>query len=244
MVTIDEPHAQHQNHVLTQNPRVVSLVPSVTETLLSWGITPIACTRFCEQPQLTSVGGTKDPNLQAIYDLAPDLVIMEREENLREHYEALVAHGVTVHAMHVTSLDSLGLELNRLATALSLSTPELALPNRIDQRLRAFVPIWRKPWMALGQPSYGASLLSHLGVVVIPQDQGPYPEIEFQDAVSLNVDIVLAPSEPYPFTARQLPELEMIAPVVFIDGQDLFWWGVRTELALQRISVLIDSVIA
>ena len=52
--------------------RVVSLVPSVTETLLAWGIAPVACTRFCEQPDLPQVGGTKDPDVAAIIDLAPD----------------------------------------------------------------------------------------------------------------------------------------------------------------------------
>ena len=46
--------------------RVVSLVPSVTETLLAWGVDVVACTRFCEQPALTHVGGTKDPAIDAI----------------------------------------------------------------------------------------------------------------------------------------------------------------------------------
>ena len=46
--------------------RVVSLVPSVTETVLAWGVTPVAVTRFCEQPDLVQVGGTKDPDLEAI----------------------------------------------------------------------------------------------------------------------------------------------------------------------------------
>ena len=66
--------------------RVVSLVPSATETLLDWGIDPVACTRFCEQPQLTHVGGTKDPDIHAIAELGPDLVVMDREENRREDH--------------------------------------------------------------------------------------------------------------------------------------------------------------
>ena len=61
--------------------RVVSLVPSVTETLLAWGIEPIACTRFCEQPGIAHVGGTKDPDLVGIKALAPDLVVFDQEEN-------------------------------------------------------------------------------------------------------------------------------------------------------------------
>jgi hypothetical protein len=47
---------------------------------------------------------------------------------------------------------------------------------------------------------------------------------------------VLAPSGPYPFTKRQLPELESVAPTVLVDGKDLFWWGVRTASALGRLA--------
>ena len=79
-------------------PRVVSLVPSVTEALLAWGITPVACTRFCEQPTLAHVGGTKDPDRAAIIALAPDLVVVCDEENRSEDAEALVAAGLRVHS--------------------------------------------------------------------------------------------------------------------------------------------------
>jgi len=64
-------------------PRVVSLVPSVTETLVAWGVPPIACTRFCEQPDIAHVGGTKRPKLERIIELEPDLVVMCDEENRR-----------------------------------------------------------------------------------------------------------------------------------------------------------------
>ena len=78
---------------------VVSLVPSVTETLLAWGIEPTACTRFCEQPGRVHVGGTKDPDIGQIVSLAPDLVVVDEEENRREDYDALVAAGVPVHVL-------------------------------------------------------------------------------------------------------------------------------------------------
>ena len=64
--------------------RVVSLVPSVTETLLAWGVDVVACTRFCEKPQLRHVGGTKDPDIEAIVDRvgmqrAKELWMLSRE---------------------------------------------------------------------------------------------------------------------------------------------------------------------
>src|SRR5262245_35700425 len=73
--------------------RVVSLVPSVTETLLDWGIRPVAVTRFCEQPGFPTVGGTKDPDVAAIVALEPDLVVVNDEENRREDADALAAAG-------------------------------------------------------------------------------------------------------------------------------------------------------
>ncbi|MEY2588091.1 MAG: hypothetical protein QOJ67_75, partial [Acidimicrobiaceae bacterium] len=63
--------------------RIVSLVPSATESLLAWGVTPVAVTRFCEQPELLAVGGTKDPDVAAIVALRPDLVVLCEEENRR-----------------------------------------------------------------------------------------------------------------------------------------------------------------
>ena len=69
--------------------RIVSLVPSVTETLAAWDRAPIACTRFCERTDLEHVGGTKNPNIARIVELQPDLVVMDAEENRREDYRRL-----------------------------------------------------------------------------------------------------------------------------------------------------------
>ena len=98
---------------------------------------------------------------------------------------------------------------------------------------RALVPIWRRPWMALGAPTYGASLLAALGVAVVPDDAGPYPEVELDDASP--PDVVLVPSEPYDFKDAHLVELSQVAPTVRVDGQDLFWWGARTAAAIERL---------
>ena len=64
-------------------PRVVSLVPSLTETLLDWGVEPVGVTRFCEVDAYPLVGGTKNPDIDAIVALAPDVVLMDRVENRR-----------------------------------------------------------------------------------------------------------------------------------------------------------------
>ena len=97
------------------DPRIVSLVPSATETLAAWGHTPIACTRFCERPDLAHVGGTKDPAVAGIVALAPALVVLATEENRREDHDALVERGVHVHVLRIRSVQDLDAQLGSLA---------------------------------------------------------------------------------------------------------------------------------
>lgn len=218
--------------------RVVSLVPSVTETLRAWGVEPVACTRFCEQPDLRHVGGTKDPDVGAIVALAPDLVVADEEENRREDHDALVAAGIDVHVLAIRDLGDVNAQLPALAARVGASwEPVDVAPAAIDRR--AFVPIWRRPWMALGAPTYGTSVLAALGIGNVYADDGAYPTLDLDDAATRRPDLVVAPSEPYPFAERHRAELETVAPVVFVDGRDLFWWGVRTAGALARLRAVL-----
>ncbi len=227
--------------------RVVSLVPSITETLLAWGVDVVACTRFCEQPALAHVGGTKDPDIAAIVALAPDLVVLDREENRREDAEAMVAAGLRVHVTHVTGLDSLGPALAGLAEATGADpTSGPVDASGVDPlRRTAIVPIWRRPWMLLGADTYGAGLLASIGVATLP---GPGPDrYPMVDPASFagQVDLVVLPSEPYPFADRHMAEVADLVPgaqVVLVDGRDLLWWGVRTPGAAQRLRAVLRGV--
>ncbi len=234
--------------------RVVSLVPSVTETLLAWGVEPVGCTRFCEQPSLPAYGGTKDPDVAAIAALGPDLVVVDREENRREDADALVAAGCHVHVLCVRSVADVGEQLTGLAGA--VGGDELAERWRAawdaadvptvppEPRVRAFVPIWRRPWMAIGAQTYGSSLLASIGVAnVVGEDEPPYAELDLEAAAARTPDVVLAPSEPYPFAERHVEELSAVAPVVLVDGQDLFWWGSRTAAARSRLAARLAPLV-
>ncbi len=214
--------------------RVVSLVPSVTETLLAWGVVPIAVTRFCEHPELPHVGGTKDPAVARIVTLAPDLVVVNDEENRREDFDALEAAGLTVHVVHITRVEDVDDELAALALAVDRSFVATPLPPALPERMRAFVPIWRRPWMTMNADTYGSSVLAHLGVAnVFAGAAERYPEVALDEVT--DADVVLAPTEPYPFGPRHEAELSAVAAVRFVDGKDLFWWGVRTPGALARL---------
>jgi ABC-type Fe3+-hydroxamate transport system substrate-binding protein len=216
--------------------RIVSLVPSVTETLRDWGVTPVACTRFCEQPDLATVGGTKNPDVDAIVALAPDLVVVDEEENRREDHDALAAAGLDVHVLAIRSLADLDDQLPALAARVGAEWEPIGSVPATPPTIRALVPIWRRPWMALGAPTYGESVLAALGVAVVPADQGPYPEVDLDELAAGRVDVVLVPSEPYSFRDVHVAELATIAPPLRVDGQDLFWWGARTPGALTRLA--------
>lgn len=222
-------------------PRVVSLVPSITETLLSWGIAPVAVTRFCDAPGTQEVGGTKNPHIEAIAGLQPDLVIMDREENRLEDAEALTSAGIQVHATHVLSVGDVVPALREIAELVGAQArvPEddFGAPPEIFSR--AWIPIWRRPWMTFSGRTYASSLLALAGIEnIFASEPLAYPQLELDAATARAPDIVLAPSEPYPFSQRHRAELEQVAPVVFVDGRDLFWWGSRTPEAVYRLRAL------
>jgi ABC-type hemin transport system substrate-binding protein len=216
------------------------LVPSVTETLVAWGVEPVACTRFCEQPQLAHVGGTKDPDVAAIVALGPDLVVVDEEENRREDHDALVAAGLAVHVLAVRDLAHLDDQMTGLAGAVGARWAPLGRIAEPPPARTAYVPIWKRPWMALGEPTYGSALLRALGVANVAAGE-PYPELTPDEAHRRGADLVVAPDEPYPFAERHRSLLEAAGPVVFVDGRDLLWWGARTRAALDRLAAVVGS---
>lgn len=229
------------NPRVATNPRVVSLVPSITETLLGWGVAPVAVTRFCEAEGVATVGGTKNPDVEAIASLHPDLVLMDEEENRAEDAEQLRARGVPVHATRVRSVAD-ALEAMAALAALVGADAQVGGPVEVPRaptELTAWVPIWRRPWMTVNGDTYGSDLLAACGFGnVFAADSDRYPTVGLDVVAARKPDVVLAPSEPYRFSERHRAELEKVAPVEFVDGRDLFWWGVRTAGALGRLRAL------
>ena len=231
--------------------RVVSLVPSATETLRALGVDPVGCTRFCEQPELPAVGGTKNPDVDAIVALAPDLVIVNDEENRIEDADALVAAGLRVHSMSPRSVADVGPALVALGDAIGVNAPSPFGPDEWERWLdeqRAVAPgvarrsamlVWRRPWMTANADTYASSLLELLGIEnVFAGARERYPETTLEEIAERRADLVLLPGEPYPFRERHVGEVEAVVPgadVRLVDGRDLFWWGVRTPDALPRL---------
>lgn len=235
-----------------KHPRVVSLVPSASETLIALGVTPIAVTRFCEQPGIPTVGGTKNPDVDAIIELAPDLVVVNDEENRVEDAQRLAGAGLALYSMSPRSVHDVGHEVRTLAARLARPVPPPFAAAEWDAFVAAmltprwwdaFVAVWRRPWMSLGSDTYGASLLDLLGVGNIFADSLlRYPEVELTEVVARAPSLVLLPSEPYEFGPKHMAEVQAAVPGVpvrLVDGRDLFWWGMRTPVAATRLRDLL-----
>ena len=205
--------------------RVVSLVPSVTETLLAWGVVPVACTRFCEQPDLAHVGGTKDPDVPAIVGLDPDLVIVDREENRRDR----LRRGGSPAKRRARALDRRG---GLSSAPLGHGDRWVVAPTRGRRNLAAHAdPIETVGWIDIREGA-AAQAAEELKLSI------PHTGTDLGKALSeIRPDFVVAPSEPYPFTQRHVDELRTVAADVrLVDGRDVFWWGVRTPGARRRLT--------
>ena len=232
--------------------RIVSLVPSVTELLVAWGLATriVGRTRYCIAPKwirmaIPAVGGTKDPDLGAIAALAPDLVILEKDENPKAVADALTARGIPWMALEVkTARDclaawqELGERLGAQAQAAGrIASLKAQLPTRVKKKgPRALTLIWRGPWMSAGPDTYVADLARQAGFMPIGPDR--YPELADADLVALDPEVVLLPTEPYRFNARHAAELRKLLPGVrvhLVDGQAMTWYLSRTEQGLEEL---------
>ena len=148
--------------------RIVSLVPSFTELVaeLRLGRRLVGVTRFCTDPPevvqpVRKVGGTKNPNVERIIGLAPDLVLANWEENREEDVAALRAADVPVYVGDVRTAEQVREEIERVARllgavslqqtrAITDALEEHAHLNRVRPAVRVACLIWRNPFMAAG----------------------------------------------------------------------------------------------
>jgi ABC-type Fe3+-hydroxamate transport system substrate-binding protein len=216
--------------------RVVSLVPSLTETVA--GTAPgllVAATDWCTHPadlDVVRVKGTKNPDVDVIVALRPDLVLANAEENREPDLDALRAAGLAVWVTDVRTVDGAFTSLARLLDACGVRRPAwldeaesvwAAVPATA-QRRRAVVPIWRRPWMAVGSDTFTGAVLERLGVDnVLGASPERYPRIALDELP--DVDLVVLPDEPYRFTADDGPEAFPGVPAALVSGRHLTWYG-------------------
>jgi len=247
--------------------RIVSLVPSLTEALFALGLREeiVGITRYCVQPAalvgaVPKVGGTKTPDLEAIERLHPDLVIASAEENVRAHVERLIAAGLTVYVSLPTTVRRALAELRdleRLTGRMGAADPWLApaaarvaepAARPAGRPRRYFCPIWRRPYMVAGPDTYMSDLLRLCGGEnVCGVGPARYYPVDLAEVMARGPEVVLLPSEPYPFAEKHRAEVLAFAdaPAVragrvhLVDGQLLTWYGPRIATALATFAALL-----
>lgn len=212
--------------------RVVSLVPSLTEAVAASG-TLVGATDWCTEPpglDIVRVGGTKNPAVADIVALAPDLVLANEEENRAADLDALRAAGLRVHVTWVRSVPEALAALESVCSLVGLGTPgwlraaASAWAGPVPPPVRtALVPIWRKPWMALGRETFAGDVLARLGVAnVLASSPERYPRVSLDDLPPY--DLVVLPDEPYAFGAEDTAAFGGV-PCAFVSGRHLTWYG-------------------
>jgi ABC-type Fe3+-hydroxamate transport system substrate-binding protein len=216
--------------------RVVSLVPSLTESVAvtAPGLL-VGATDWCSHPtglDAARVGGTKNPRVDDVVALRPDVVVANDEENRAQDIAALREAGLAVWVTAPRTVPGALVSLDRM---LQLAC-RAGRPSWLDEahsawdaaydgaRRRAVVPVWRRPWMALGCDTFAGDVLSRLGVDnVLAEHAERYPRIDL--AALPTYDLVVLPDEPYAFSPDDGPEAFPDCEVRCVSGRHLTWYG-------------------
>lgn len=250
--------------------RIISLVPSQTEFLYDIGLGDrlVGVTKFCVHPEhirqeKSIVGGTKDFKIDRIRQLKPDLIIGNKEENIKHLIEAL-AEEFPVWMSDIKTVDD-ATEMMQWVGEITDTISETTRIvekihqnfNRLDEQewstKRVAYFIWKKPLMVAGEDNIITHLMGRLKWEnVFSSELGfqtngntRYPSIKADDLVDAQPDLILLSSEPYPFREKHLIEFEQLCPqakVLLVDGEMFSWYGSRLQYAPEYFKSLLSAI--
>jgi ABC-type Fe3+-hydroxamate transport system substrate-binding protein len=225
--------------------RIISVVPSQTELLYDLGMDEvIGITKFCVHPESwfrtkTRIGGTKTLNIAKIKELHPDLIIANKEENVKEQIEEL-EKDFPVFVTDVNILDDayqmiyqvgklVGKE-RRATEMIQQINAGFAQLQKQNSKLQTAYLIWKDPYMTVGGDTFIDDMLYYAGFTNIFSDKSRYPEITITDLHDRSCELLLLSSEPYPFKQKHIDEIQEQLPntkIILVDGEMFSWYGSR-----------------
>jgi len=223
--------------------KVVSLVPSITEALFDLGLTEnevVGRTKFCIHPEgkvknVPVIGGTKNINIDKIKALKPDLILANKEENIKEQVEALmedckvVVTNVETIEDNYYLLKNLGNIFNKeeRAQQFNLKIYDVLEQAKLESpTVKTAYLIWKNPYMTIGSDTFIHKILTEIGFENIFKDQTRYPEIQMEDLA--DADVIMLSSEPFPFKEKHMEEMKAFYPdkkIMIVDGEAFSWYG-------------------
>jgi len=218
---------------------VVSLVPSLTEAVAACDAALLTgATKYCSHPAglaAQRVGGTKNPHVARITELAPDIVLANEEENRAPDLAELRDAGVAVWVTRIRTLPEALTSLGRMLTIacrlprppwLDVAESAWAVQQPPGAVRRAIIPIWRRPWMVLGSDTFAGDLLARIGISNLYAGNAErYPRVELDELQGSGAELVVLPDEPYRFTRADGPEAFPGIPAALVSGRHLTWYG-------------------
>lgn len=248
--------------------RIVSLVPSWTETLFALGAGGklVGVTDYCVHPAggvaaLPKLGGTKNPRVSEIVALHPDLVVANKEENRSRTVSDLENAGVPVLVTYARTLDRALQEIGQLARISGTEESGGAMVAELEaarararswvrsRRPRVAALVWKSPYMVVGKDTFADALLCECGGAnPFANREGRYPRVEAAELAAARPDVILLPSEPYAFAEADRQELLRLdcpaarqARIHLVEGELLSWYGPRIARALDLFSELLNA---
>ena len=241
--------------------RIVSLVPSQTELLAHLGLDHevVGITKFCVHPEAwfrtkKRIGGTKKVHIDRVHDLQPDLILANKEENVREQVEELARH-YPVWVSDVNTLeDALGMiravgDMTNTATKAAATVHDIEAAfdpfTGMQPPVRTAYLIWKDPYMTIGNDTFIHQMLRRCGLHNVFEQQTRYPAITIDQLQGANCQLLLLSSEPYPFKQQHIDELQQYLPhtrILLADGEMFSWYGSRLLEAPGYFNKLLNTI--
>ncbi|MDR6370548.1 ABC-type Fe3+-hydroxamate transport system substrate-binding protein [Chryseobacterium bernardetii] len=239
--------------------KIVSLVPSITEALFDLGLTEnevVGRTKFCIHPQdkiknVAVIGGTKNINIEKIKALQPDLILANKEENVKEQVEALMDD----YKVMVTNIDTIEdnyyllKNLGKLfgkedrAQLFNLKIYDVLNQAKLETPIKAAYLIWKNPYMTIGSDTFIHRILTEIGFENIFKDKTRYPQITTEDLA--DADVIMLSSEPFPFKEKHIEELQVFYPdkkIMIVDGEAFSWYGTHIAKCENYFKELLTEI--
>ncbi|MEZ5661535.1 MAG: helical backbone metal receptor [Burkholderiaceae bacterium] len=251
-------------------PRIVSLVPSLTELVCALGLAPylVGRTGFCIHPRallrdVPKLGGTKGPMMDRLRALRPTHLILNREENEKAVYEeactfvpnVIVTYPITLQdnrALYGEFGDIFECRARAQRLTEAFDRAHASILSRRFSPLPVLYLIWREPWMAVSRDTFISHMLAAVNLLTVPSDladarAGRYPTIDTEAFSSMGPRAILLSSEPYRFTQRHLEEIARMphlaeVPCRLIDGEMTSWYGLRAIRGLRYLARFRDRL--
>ncbi len=248
-----------QIQVSTHPKRIISLVPSQTELLFDLGLDEevVGVTKFCIHPkekvkEKVKIGGTKQFHFDKIAALHPDLIIGNKEENEQSQIEQLAAQYPVWMSDIVTLEDALQM-IQMVGQLVQKETEATNLIHRLQdsfqkniytQTKRAAYFIWKKPYMVAAKNTFIDEMMRVAGFTNVYEEKSRYPTTNLEELQSLQPEVILLSSEPYPFKIKHIEEFQAACPdakVMIVDGEMFSWYGSRLLKSIEYFRKILSA---